>query len=244
MAAPQAKRRLLKDIERAQEPLMKEQGIYYVVDSDIMNKGFALIEGPENTPYEGCLLLFSFVFPDDYPFSPPKVLFLTTDAKTRFHPNLYVDGKVCLSILGTYSGPTWSGTQSLSSILLSIQGILDNNPLSHEPAYEKGTLLDYRHKQYADAIEHNMIKLMIQSISRFEQNKERHEWSPFREIVEQRLPVLKERLSQKILSHSKFPETLWNNLVYGMSCRSFWKAFANDFVEQRKDSLKLNDIAK
>jgi ubiquitin-protein ligase len=230
MAAPQAKRRLLKDIERAQEELMREQGIYYVVDGDMMNKGYALIEGPENTPYEGCLLLFSFVFPDDYPFSPPKVLFLTSDGKTRFHPNLYVDGKVCLSILGTYSGPSWSGTQSLSSVLLSVQGLLDTNPLSHEPAYEKGTLLDYRHKQYADAVEHNMIKLMIQSIGRFEQDKENHEWSPFQDILEERLPAIKDRLCQKIRARSKFPETLWNNLVYGMCCRSFWKTFAKEVL--------------
>ena len=228
MSAPQAKRRLLKDIERAQEPLMKDQGIYYVIQGDMMNKGLALIEGPENTPYEGCLLLFSFTFPDDYPFSPPKVFFLTTDAKTRFHPNLYVDGKVCLSILGTYSGPTWSGTQSLSSILLSLQGLLDENPLSHEPAFEKGTLLDHRHKQYADAIEHNMIKLMLSSIQHFEENHERHMWSPFASIVEERLPILKERLSKKIQQKAIFPETLWNSLIYGMSFRSYWKKFKEE----------------
>lgn len=227
MSAPQAKRRLLKDIERAQEPLMREQGIYYVVDSCMMNKGFALIEGPENTPYEGCLLLFSFIFPDDYPFSPPKVLFHTTDGKTRFHPNLYIDGKVCLSILGTYSGPTWSGTQTLSSILLSLQGLLDTNPLAHEPAFEKGTLFDYRHKEYADAVEHNMTKLMLQSIERFEENPSNHEWSPFEEIVVQRLPVLKERLRKKILAKSKYPEMMWSNLIYGMSCRTFWKQYMN-----------------
>jgi ubiquitin-protein ligase len=223
MAAPQATRRLLKDIERAQEPLMKEQKIYYKVYGDIMTKGFALIEGPENTPYEGCLLLFSISFPDDYPFSPPKVTFLTTDGKTRFHPNLYVDGKVCLSILGTYSGPSWSGTQSLSTVLLSIQGLLDKNPLSHEPAYERGTLLDSRHKGYSDAIEHNFLKLMVESIRRFEQNPEKHEWSPFSDTLEKRLPHLKEILRKKIMEKSQYPEIMWNNLCYGMAFRSFWK---------------------
>lgn len=240
MAVPQAKRRLLKDIERAQEPLMQEQGIYYVIQEDTMNKGLALVEGPENTPYEGCLLLFSFLFPDDYPFSPPRVLFLTTDGKTRFHPNLYVDGKVCLSILGTYAGPSWSGTQSISSILLSIQGILDVNPLTHEPAYEKGTLLDYRHKQYAEAVEHNFIKLMIQSVERFERTPELHEWSPFREIVQQKLPALKEKLARKIVAKSKYPETLWNSLVYGMSCRSYYKTFAESTPWIKQSKIEWN----
>lgn len=225
MAAPQARRRILKDIERAQESLMREQGIFYVVESDRMNKGFALIEGPENTPYEGCLLLFSFVFPDDYPFAPPSVCFLTSDGRTRFHPNLYIDGKVCLSILGTYSGPTWSGTQTLSSILLSLQGLLDSNPLSHEPAFENGTLYDYRHKEYADAVEHNITRHMLSSIQRFEENPEEHEWSPFQQILEERLPLLKQKLCRKILNRARYPETLWSNLVYGMSCRSYWKQY-------------------
>ena len=228
MSAPQATRRLLKDIERIRDPLMREQKIWYHMDETTMTKGFALIEGPENTPYEGCLLLFSVVFPYDYPFSPPKVLFLTTDHKTRFHPNLYVDGKVCLSILGTYSGPSWSGVQSLSSVLLSIQGLLDKNPLSHEPAFEKGSLLDSRHKQYADAVEHNMVKLMIKAIQRFEEDPSKHEWSPFADIVKERLPFLKERLRKKVLERAEYPDVLWNNLTYGMSCRSFWKSMRNE----------------
>lgn len=231
MAAPQATRRLLKDIERTQEPLMKDQRIYYTMDGATMTKGFALIEGPDATPYEGCLLLFSVSFPSDYPFSPPKVLFLTSDGRTRFHPNLYVQGKVCLSILGTFAGPSWSGTQSLSTVLLSIQGLLDANPLAHEPAYEKGTLLDSRHAQYRDGVEHNFVKLMMQSILRFEQNPERHEWAPFEEIVIARLPVLKQKLLKKIQEKSACPETLWNNLVYGMSFRSFWKKMAEDCLK-------------
>lgn len=228
MAAPQATRRLLKDIERIRDPLMKEQKIWYCIHGDDMSRGFALIEGPENTPYEGCLLLFSVAFPYDYPFSPPKVLFLTTDGRTRFHPNLYVDGKVCLSILGTFSGPSWSGTQSLSSVLLSIQGLLDKNPLSHEPAYERGTLLDSRHKQYADAVEHNMVKHMLISIKRFENDPTKHEWSPFQEIVNERLPSIKELLRKKVLERSEYPETLWNSLSYGMSFRSYWKTFRKE----------------
>lgn len=205
-------------------------------EDDRIDKGFALIEGPENTPYEGCLLLFSFQFPYDYPFSPPRVLFLTTDRKTRFHPNLYVDGKVCLSILGTYSGPTWSGTQSLSTVLLSILALLDNNPLTHEPAFERGTLQEDRHKQYADCVEHNMVRLMMDSIRRFEQDPEKHEWSIFQEKVQERLPQIKEKLMKKILARAEQPEILWNSLVYGMSFRSFWKSL--------KDNLNLNACAK
>ena len=40
-------------------------------------------------------------FPDDYPHNPPHVTLLTTDCgRVRFNPNLYSNGKVCLSNLG------------------------------------------------------------------------------------------------------------------------------------------------
>jgi hypothetical protein len=69
--------------------------------------GKAMIIGPADTPYAWCPLVFSIDCPTDYPFSSPAVCFMTSDGVTRFHPNLYVNGKVCLSILGTWSGPPW-----------------------------------------------------------------------------------------------------------------------------------------
>ena len=100
---PQATKRLMRDIKAVQE--LKGQGIWYHEDESTITKGTAMIRGPASTPYADALLFFSVEFPTDYPFSPPKVLFLTSDGETRFHPNLYIQGKVCLSILGTYSGP-------------------------------------------------------------------------------------------------------------------------------------------
>lgn len=226
VAAPQATRRVLKDIQNAQQDIMKQQGIWYCMDETNLTKGLALLKGPEDTPYDGCLLLFSIQFPSDYPFSPPKVLFLTSDGTTRFHPNLYVEGKVCLSILGTFSGPSWSATQSLTSVLLSILALLDANPLSHEPAFERGTLLDARHRDYADVVEHQMVKLMLQTIKRFEDNETHHPWSSFEEIVVEQLPLLKERLRKKILTRSEHPERLWGSISYGIACRSYWKQMA------------------
>lgn len=220
--APQAARRLLKDIERAREPLMQQQGIWYCMNCDDMTKGHALILGPEGTPYEGCLLLFSVRFPSDYPFSPPKVAFLTSDGHTRFHPNLYVDGKVCLSILGTFSGPGWSGSQSLSSVLMSILALLDENPLTHEPAYERGTLQESRHREYADFVEYKMVHLMVRTIEQFEAKQLHHCWKEFEEEVTELLPKVKESLAKKVLARASGPEKLWNSVMYSMHGRSFW----------------------
>lgn len=224
--APQACKRVMKDIERVQKEL-SQQGIWYWMDDSNMTIGKAMIRGPPDTPYEGCLLVFSVQFPSDYPFSPPKVLFLTSDGKTRFHPNLYVEGKVCLSILGTYSGPSWSGTQSLSSVLLSILALLDKNPLTHEPAFASGTLLDAKHRDYADYVEHQMVKLMTESIQKFERNELRL-WDEFEDTIKEQLPSLKQTLSKKILDRESHPERLWATLTYGMNGRSFWKRMVKE----------------
>ena len=151
------------------------------------------------------------------------MLFLTYDAYTRFHPNLYKDGKVCLSILGTYSGPGWSGTQSLSTILISILALLDENPLAHEPAFERGTLIEEKHKSYADAIEYSMAALMVKSYSIFKKEPEKSQGRNFTEEVQEVLPKLRKTLSEKIKIKAAQPERHWSNLTYGMSIKSDWR---------------------
>ena len=37
----------------------------------------------------------------------------------------------------TWSGPAWSPAQSLSSVLISIQSLLNENPYHNEPGFEQ-----------------------------------------------------------------------------------------------------------
>lgn len=61
----------------------------------------ALITGPFDTPYEGGFFYYIIRCPPDYPIRAPRVKLMTTgDNQVRFNPNLYKNGKVCLSILG------------------------------------------------------------------------------------------------------------------------------------------------
>ena len=64
-----------------------------------MLKGYAIIFGPSDTLYRYGAYCFEFKFPTNYPFSPPKLKYMTNDGYTRFHPNLYRNGKVCISVL-------------------------------------------------------------------------------------------------------------------------------------------------
>eukprot|EP00163_Fabomonas_tropica_P030757 TRINITY_DN7091_c0_g2_i2.p1 TRINITY_DN7091_c0_g2~~TRINITY_DN7091_c0_g2_i2.p1 ORF type:complete len:214 (+),score=17.25 TRINITY_DN7091_c0_g2_i2:211-852(+) len=105
-------------------------------DKDVMTVE-ALIVGPMDTPYAGGFFHFRLRFPNDYPYSPPAVKLITTDGNSvRFNPNLYASGKVCLSILGTWPGPSWKCTLSLVTVLLSIQSLMNDKPYHNEPGFE------------------------------------------------------------------------------------------------------------
>lgn len=134
-----ALRRMYADIKQVQDAELEKDGIYCSFNEEDMFDVKAMIVGPEDTPYEFGYYLFRLRFPKNYPYSPPKVSFETrynTDAtKLRFNPNLYANGKVCLSILGTWHGPQWEPCQSLYSILIALQTILVKEPLTNEPGF-------------------------------------------------------------------------------------------------------------
>eukprot|EP00026_Physarum_polycephalum_P012063 Phypoly_transcript_12333.p1 GENE.Phypoly_transcript_12333~~Phypoly_transcript_12333.p1 ORF type:complete len:349 (+),score=75.02 Phypoly_transcript_12333:76-1047(+) len=121
----------------------------------------ALIIGPEDTPYEGGFFHFDMRFPHDYPWNPPKVLLQTTDnGAVRFNPNLYAEGKVCLSILGTWQGPGWKAVQTLETVLISVQSLMNPTPYHNEPGYEKerraGDI-----KNYNECIIHETLRVAV-----------------------------------------------------------------------------------
>jgi len=129
--------RLIKDITQIKKNPLTENGIYYEHDDTDMLKGYALIIGPEDTPYFGGYYFFEFKFPKDYPFGPPTIKYLTNDGYIRFNPNLYTNGKVCVSILNTWSGDQWSSCQTITSVLLTLCTLLNNEPLLNEPGITK-----------------------------------------------------------------------------------------------------------
>ena len=149
-------RRVIRDIEQSMTDEMAALGIFYRPDEANMLKGTALIIGPDDTPYEGCPLLFSVEMSKEYPFKSPSVTFITSDGVTRFHPNLYVNGKVCLSILGTYPGPSWSSAMNLKSIFMSILSLLTANPITNEPSWEKHPY-EGKAQMYAEWVQYRII---------------------------------------------------------------------------------------
>ena len=132
--------RLLKDVKQVIKHPLTDNGIYYSHDETDMMIGYAMIVGPSDTPYFGGFYFFKFNFPYDYPFSPPNVTYMTNDGMTRYNPNLYKCGKVCVSILNTWAGDKWSSCQTLNSVLLTLCSLLNESPLENEPGHTKLSL--------------------------------------------------------------------------------------------------------
>lgn len=133
----QATRRVKKDLDEFYR--QRNDLIYLFPCEQDLLRGWVLMVGPEGTPYEKGLFLFEYKCPSTYPINPPKVTFLTNgrSTKVRFNPNLYDTGLVCLSILGTFSGPPWTAIHTLESVFVSIQSLLNEHPYGNEPGWEQ-----------------------------------------------------------------------------------------------------------
>jgi len=104
------------------------------------------IYGPKNSPYQDHFFQLEIMLPDDYPFEPPQVRFLT-----RFwHPNVNSKtGEICNDILKiTGEGEmTWSPGSDIVSVIMNIIGMLGGNfnfksPLNTEAAKQSSKSFD------------------------------------------------------------------------------------------------------
>ena len=96
------------------------------------------IIGPDDSPYEGGIFLFSIHFPTDYRFKPPKITFLTK----IYHPNINSNGFICLIILMDQ----WSPALKLSKVLMSISSLL-SDPIPDYPVNSEAANL-YKTNKY------------------------------------------------------------------------------------------------
>lgn len=119
--------------------------------------------GPPSTLYEGGYFKAGMKFPHDYPYSPPSVKFLTK----VWHPNVYENGDLCISILhppiddpqsGELACERWNPTQNVRTVLLSVISLL-NEPNTYSPAnvdasvmYRKWIETRGRDKEYENII--------------------------------------------------------------------------------------------
>ncbi|KAL2854976.1 hypothetical protein BJY01DRAFT_204712 [Aspergillus pseudoustus] len=139
-SAPRMKR-IQKEFEVLKTAL--PSGIFVRTWESRMDLLRVMMIGPEGTPYEHSPFVIDLGFTPNFPSQPPLAFFQSwTDGQGRINPNLYEDGKICLSILGTWptQNPeeTWiPGRSTVLQILVSIMGlVLVKAPFYNEAGYE------------------------------------------------------------------------------------------------------------
>lgn len=210
------KRIISKDLKELKKLKLEEQGIYVHFNEDDILKARAIIIGPKNTPYENGILYFNIVFPNNYPYSPPKVMYYSY-SKIRIHPNLYVgipsnnfQGKVCLSIINTWAGPKWTTVMHIGSVLLSLISVLDENPLRNEPGYEniKGKYNDI----YNIIVEYDKYRHLI-----LKNGFDLGEFEMFKDVIDEHITKNKEEILNKVDElNKKYKKRKINTNIYGI----------------------------
>jgi ubiquitin-conjugating enzyme E2 G1 len=135
--ASHATLRLSKELQELQKNPVEGFSAGLVDDSNIF-EWEVFIVGPPETLYEGGFFRASLKFPEEYPNKPPTMHFITQ----MWHPNIYSDGKVCISILHPpgedeygyeKSSERWLPIHSVESILISVISML-SAPNDESPA--------------------------------------------------------------------------------------------------------------
>ncbi|XP_010534488.1 PREDICTED: ubiquitin-conjugating enzyme E2 14 isoform X2 [Tarenaya hassleriana] len=133
-ALPMAKNQACLLLQRQLKDLCKKPVDGFsagLVDENNVFQWSVSIMGPPDTLYEGGFFSALMKFPENYPLSPPTVEFTSE----MWHPNVYPDGRVCISILHPpgddpngyeLASERWTPVHTVESIILSIISMLSS----------------------------------------------------------------------------------------------------------------------
>jgi ubiquitin-protein ligase len=190
-------------------PVELASSIFVRVNEHSLDTIRACIIGPEGTPYEAGCFFFDIKLKASYPQEAPLVKLRTTGGNTvRFNPNLYADGKVCLSLLGTWRGPGWmAGISTLLQVLLSIQGLIFvPDPYFNEPGYEsqRGTSSgDQQSRQYNNKIRPHTIKwAILDHLQKLNTTQDFH-YEEFRDVLTKHFLARRSALKEQMVACGK-----------------------------------------
>jgi len=199
-------------------PLTDGSGIFFRQDDDNIGVFKFLIIPNEDTPYKYGCFVFDVFLPQNFPNEPPKVVHTTSKKNNfRFNPNLYSDGKVCLSLLGTWSGQSetekWMPPSSsnpgstFSQLMLSIYSmIFTEYPWYNEPGREGGIIHASTNKHsidYNDELRSGTIKYAIM-------NQLKYPEEGFEDVIKTHFKLKQEDIN-KYMIENKISEDIITN---------------------------------
>lgn len=115
--------RVLRELSRIAS--CPPQGISVFSKDDKLNMLEAQLVGPDNSPYAKGIFKLEILIPDNYPFSPPSMKFVTK----VYHPNIDDSGRICLDLIKMPPKGNWRPTIGLEGLLIALRMLLETpNP--------------------------------------------------------------------------------------------------------------------
>jgi len=134
-----------------------------LVNDEVFKWSVGLIVLNPDSLYYGGYFKAIMTFPKNYPFSPPDFRF----ERPLWHPNVYPDGRLCISILhqpgedvmsGEAAGERWSPVQRVESVLLSVMSLLDDAEVSSPANVDAGVMLRKDPEAYKERVRQDKVK--------------------------------------------------------------------------------------
>ncbi|KAI8940769.1 hypothetical protein NX059_002035 [Plenodomus lindquistii] len=128
-----------------------------LINENIFEWSVALIVLNEDSMYYGGYFKAKMTFPRNYPHSPPDFKFV----RPLYHPNIYPDGRLCISILhppgddamsGESAAERWSPVQRVETVLISILSLLDDAEVSSPANVDAGVMLRNNPTEYREMV--------------------------------------------------------------------------------------------
>jgi ubiquitin-conjugating enzyme E2 R len=142
--------------------LQKENWVHAEArDGNLFLWDVALVVLNPTSLYYGGYLKAELKMPKNYPMSPPEFRFI----RPLFHPNIYKDGKLCISILhtpgedemsGELASERWSPAQRIFTVLISILSLLDDAEVSSAANVDASVMLRRDPENYKRIVKENV----------------------------------------------------------------------------------------
>ncbi len=112
---------------------------------------------------------------------------------------------------------------NISTVLSSIQSLLEANPITNEPGWEKYTLENPKAANYAAFVQSRIVELSFRDLLRWRRKETPPAWAEFQDVLDEIGEGLVQELWNLICKKAHKEDVTYAALPYGLGGTTGWK---------------------